>query len=316
MPDFKEQVLAAWDAAWNHGNADALDSIVHPDYALENAELGRTSGLTELKSEVREMRSAIPDLRTTVDLIVVDGENFALFWSATGTFLNPLGDVPATGRSLRTSGAVQGALRDGRIIRERVSWDLGVDMLSDLGAPVLRSAFEAKLEQSGSHPPEVVPSLEALKEFNRKFVTGVTVVTTTDLDGRPRGLAVSAYTPISLDPPLVVVCVQKTSSTYQALFETDYIGINIVANTQRNVVATFASKIPDKFAELDWHSGPAGSPLLGGSAAAVEAQIKERFQAKTHVVLIARIIHTEGSDLDEMVYKAGRFYDGASLQEL
>lgn len=320
MPDFKELLRSAWDAAWNHGDADALDDIIHPDYALENTESGHTSGLAELKSEVREMRAAVPDLRTTVDKIVVDNDDFAIFWSATGTFLNPLGDVPATGRSLRTSGAVQGVLREGRILRERVTWDLSDDMLSDLGAPMLRSAFESAgaPADSGSADPDAGPSVEALKEFNRKFVTGVTVVTTTDSEGRPRGLTLSAYTPVSLDPPLVVVCVQKTSSTYPSLFESEHLGINIIANTQRAVVDKFATKTDDKFAGLDWHPGPAGSPLIGGSAASIEAEIKERFQAKTHTVFVARVTHLEVSDLAPMlyVYMSGRFYDGASLKEL
>ena len=312
MSDFKELVRSVWDAAWNHGNPDALDAIVHPDYALENAESGNTSGLAELKVEVREMRAAIPDLRTTVDKIVVDEEDFAIFWSATGTFLNPLGDVPATGRSLQTRGSVQGVLREGRIIRERVTWDLSDDMLSDLGAPRLRSAFEPARPRAGSGEP----TIDALKEFNRKFVTGVTVVTTTDSGGRPRGLTLSAYTPVSLDPPLVVVCVQKTSSTYPALFESGHLGINIIANTQRAVVDKFASKADDKFAGLDWHTGPAGSPLISGSSASIEAEIKERFQAKTHAVFVARVTYLEVSSLDPMVYKSARFYDGASLKEL
>lgn len=314
MSDFKELVRSVWDAAWNYGNADALDAIVHPDYALENAESGHTSGLAELKVEVREMRAAIPDLRTTVDKIVVDDEDFAIFWSATGTFLKPLGDVPATGRNLQTRGSVQGVLREGRIIRERVTWDINDDMLSDLGAPRLRSAFEPARTQLGSGEP----TIDALKEFNRKFVTGVTVVTTTDSGGQPRGLTLSAYTPVSLDPPLVVVCVQKTSSTYPALFESDHLGINVIANTQRAVVDKFATKTADKFAGLDWHAGPAGSPLIRGSAASMEAEIKERFQAKTHAVFIARVTHLEVSDLAPMlyVYMSGQFYDGASLKEL
>ncbi|MDP9888673.1 flavin reductase [Pseudarthrobacter enclensis] len=314
MPDFKELVRSVWDAAWNHGDPDALDAIVHPDYALENAESGNTSGLAELKVEVREMRAAIPDLRTTVDKIVVDNEDFAIFWSATGTFLNPLGDVPPTGRSLQTCGSVQGVLRDGRIIRERVTWDLTDDMLADLGAPRLRSAFEQARPQADFSEP----TIDALKKFNRKFVTGVTVVTTTDSSGQPRGLTLSAYTPVSLDPPLVLVCVQKTSSTYPALFESDHLGINIIANTQRAVVDKFATKTDDKFSGLDWHAGPAGSPLIRGSAASMEAEIKERFQAKTHTVFIARVTHLEVSDLAPMlyVYMSGQFYDGASLKEL
>ncbi|WP_244520219.1 flavin reductase family protein [Arthrobacter crystallopoietes] len=116
-------------------------------------------------------------------------------------------------------------------------------------------------------------------------------MTTTDSEGRPRGLTLSAYTPVSLDPPLVLVCVQKTSSTYPALFESEHLGINIIANTQRAAVDKFASKADDKFAGLDWHTGPAGSPLIRGSAASIEAEIKERFQAKTHTVFIARVTH-------------------------
>ncbi len=213
------------------------------------------------------MRSAIPDLRTTVDSIVVDGADFALFWSATGTFASPFGDVPPTGRALQARGAVQGTLRDGRIIRERVTWDPTVDMLSDLGVPGLRSALDAPREPQASGDAVEMPSIEDLKEFNRKFVTGVTVVTTMDSAGQPRGLAVSAYMPISLEPPLVAVCVQKSSSTYPSLFESEHLGINIIANTQLAVVDRFASKSDDKFAALDWHTGPEGSPLLRGSAA-------------------------------------------------
>ncbi|WP_110207111.1 flavin reductase [Nocardioides daejeonensis] len=315
MSDFKTLVRSAWDAAWNHGDCDALDAIVHADYELENAGLGRTSGLADLKNQVLEMRLAIPDLRTTVDKIVVDGDDFALFWSATGTFMNAFGDVPPTRRVLQSQGAVQGTLREGRIIRERVAWDPTVDMLSDLGTPGLGSAFGRSTGASGSTALEM-PSIEDLKEFNRKFVTGVTVVTTQDSAGRPRGLAVSAYMPISLDPPLVAVCVQNSSSTYPSLFESEHLGINIIANTQRLVVDTFASKSDDKFAGLDWHAGPEGSPLIRGSAASIEAEIKERFRAKTHVLIVAQVTYLEVSNVDPMVYKAARFYDGGSLIEI
>lgn len=316
MSNFKELVRFAWDAAWNRGQIDALDEIVHPDYSLENAGLGRSSGLAELKAQVREMRAAMPDLQTTVDMIVVDGDDFAIFWSATGTFVNAFGDVPPNGHTLQARGAVQGALCNGRIIRERVTWDPSVEMLSDLGAPGLGSAFESDGTPIDAGEPDEGPSFEEIKEFNRKFVSGVTVVTVRDSAGRPRGLAVSAYMSLSLDPPLVVVCVQKTSSTYPALFEARHLGINILANSQRMVVERFASKSEDKFAGLDWHAGPAGSPLIHGTSASVEAEIKERFRAKTHVVIIARVRHLKVSSVDPMVYKSGKFYDGASLEEI
>ncbi|TKV57761.1 flavin reductase family protein [Nakamurella flava] len=159
------------------------------------------------------------------------------------------------------------------------------------------------------------PDLDALKGFNRQFVTGVTVVTTMD-DGRARGLAVNAYCSISFDPPLVMVCVQRTSSTWPALFAATHLGVNVLSNQQQAVVATFASKHPDKFSQVEWQPGPHGSPLIPGSAAMLEAEIRERFQAKTHTLFLCRVRHAQVADLAPMVYKAGRFFDGADLTEL
>ena len=56
--------------------------------------------------------------------------------------------------------------------------------------------------------------------------------------------------------------------------------------------------------------------MIGGSSASIEAEIKERFRAKTHVVIVARVKHLEIASLDPLVYKAGKFYDGASLKEM
>lgn len=159
------------------------------------------------------------------------------------------------------------------------------------------------------------PTADLMKGVNRAFVTGVTVVTTMDGD-RPRGLAVNAYCSISLDPPLVLVCVQRTSSTYPALFSSGYLGINILSHEQSDVAQTFASKATDKFDQIDWHAGPHGSPLVPGSSAMLEAEIRERFQAPTHTVFICRIRHAEVGDASPMVYSAGKFYDGAQLTPL
>lgn len=148
-------------------------------------------------------------------------------------------------------------------------------------------------------------------------MTGVTVVTTIDGDGNPRGLAANSYASVSLEPPLVLVCVQKTAGTYGSLFRSAHLGINIMSNEQREVVGTFASKVSDKFADISWHAAPGGSPLIDGSAASIEAEIKERFQARTHTVFIARVTHAEvAAEESPMVYKAGRFYDGGDLTSL
>ncbi|WP_026556006.1 flavin reductase family protein [Arthrobacter sp. 35W] len=159
------------------------------------------------------------------------------------------------------------------------------------------------------------PDPDLVRGFNRQFVTGVTVVTTKD-GGKARGLAVNAYASISFDPPLIMVCIQRTSSTYPALHAATHLGVNIIANDQSGVLGVFASKAEDKFATIDWHEGPHGSPLIDGSAAMLEAEIRERFQAKTHTVFICRVRHAEVNDKYPIVYKAGKFFDGAALAPL
>jgi len=163
--------------------------------------------------------------------------------------------------------------------------------------------------------PGAEPDPELMKGFNRQFVTGVTVVSTMDGD-QARGLAANAYCSISLDPPLIMVCIQRTSSTWPALFRATHLGVNVLGRDQHDVVSVFSSKDPDKFARIDWRPGPHGSPLVAGSAAMLEAEIQERFQAKTHTIFVCRVRHAEVDEGEPMVYKAGRFFDGGALTEL
>ncbi|CCH78668.1 Flavin reductase domain protein FMN-binding (fragment) [Nostocoides japonicum T1-X7] len=159
------------------------------------------------------------------------------------------------------------------------------------------------------------PDLDLMKKVNRAFVTGVTVVTALD-EEVPRGLAVNAFSSISLDPPTVMVCVQRTSSTHDCLFRADHLAINILSTDQLDVVNRFATKAEDKFTGLDWTPGPFGSPLLERSSAQMEVEIRERLQASTHTVFICRVTHAAVTERHAMVYSAGRFFDGSALVAL
>lgn len=313
-----ENILAeAWGAAWDDGDVSALDALVTDDYVRISKSSGKGVGLAAFKDEIRAIRAGVPDLKTTIDAVVMDGDRGAIFWTSTGTHTQPFFGVPPTGRTVYTRGSNFLTLVDGRIASETVTWD-GGEVLNCLGVRSLSDALAAGRTEA----PDVVvdtmsgePDPDVMKTFNRQFVTGVTVVTTRDGD-TPKGLAVNAYASISLEPPLVMVCVQKSSSTYPALFGSTHLGINIIANTQKATVATFASKSADKFAEIDWHAGPNGSPMVDGSSASIEAEIRERFQAKTHTIFVCRVRHAEVGADEPMVYKAGRFYDGDQLSPL
>ena len=304
----------AWEAAWNQGEVDSLDAITTDDYVRVSNSSGSTVGLGEIKNEIRSVRTAFSDLKTTIDEFILEGDKAVIFWTSRGTHTEALKDAPATGRSVISRGSNVLDLADGRIAKETVTWDSS-GILADLGVKSLSAADESANDDLIVDNLSGEPDPEMMKGFNRKFVTGVTVVTTKGED-RPRGLAVNAYCSVSIEPPLVMVCVQKTSSTYPALFKADHLGINILSTGQRATVGTFASKATDKFADLNWHGGPSGSPLIDGSSAALEAEIKERFQAKTHTIFICRVRHAEVTEAEPMVYKAGKFFDSEDLTAL
>lgn len=304
-------ITSAWLAAWDKGDLDALDGLVAADYTRTSKATGATVDIAGLKAEIAAVREAFPDLRTTIDDIVEGEETVAVFWTSTGTHTHEYLGVPATGLTVQTRGSNILILRDGKITKETVTWD-GSELLAGLGIRALRGIATPEVGD-GSDFPEL--NADLMKAFNRQFITGVTVVTTKEGE-TPKGLAANSYCSVSIEPPLVLVCVQKTSSTYPALFSSSHLGINILGAGQKDTVRVFASKAPDKFAELDWHEGPKGSPLLAGSAASLEAEIQERFQAKTHTVFICRVRHAEIDNTAPMVYKAGHFYDGADLTEL
>lgn len=159
------------------------------------------------------------------------------------------------------------------------------------------------------------PDPELMKRVNRQFVTGVTVVTAMD-ETIPRGLAVNAFSSISLDPPTVMVCVQRTSSTHDCLFRAGHLAINILSTDQLDVASRFATKSDDKFAGLDWEPGPFGSPMIARSSARMEVEIRERLQASTHSVFICRVVHADVSERTPMIYSAGRFFDGGAMSPL
>ena len=224
--------------------------------------------------------------------------------------------IPTTNRTVTTFGTNLCTVVDGRVSHESVTWDTR-HLLTALGISALGTATAGHepTPATVASPVAGEPDPELLKGFNRQFVTGVTVVSTMDGE-KARGLAVNAYCSISLDPPMVMVCIQRTSSTWPALFTATHLGVNVLGHGQRDVVSVFSSKDPDKFARIDWRPGPLGSPLITGSAAMLEAEIQERFQAKTHTIFVCRVRHAEVDDEEPMVYKAGKFFDGGKLAEL
>jgi flavin reductase (DIM6/NTAB) family NADH-FMN oxidoreductase RutF len=149
-----------------------------------------------------------------------------------------------------------------------------------------------------------------VRAAHRMFPTGVTVVTAMSPAG-PRGLAVNAFSSVSLDPPSVLVCVSRTSRSCESLVAADVIGVNLLAATQEDVARVFASRESDKFAHISWAPGPAGAPLLDGTSAHFEIAPTDIAIATTHLVIIGEVVSCAASDRPPLLYIGGAFHDTA-----
>lgn len=121
----------AWAAAWGQGDVDALDALLSPVY-LRHGQDPHPQDLNAFKAAIVSTRAAFPDLVTTIDDIVVEGDRAAIRWHSSGTHENSLLGVPPTKRRVEVSGATFARFEGGRIVEEHVTWDPR-SLLSALG---------------------------------------------------------------------------------------------------------------------------------------------------------------------------------------
>ena len=129
----------------------------------------------------------------------------------------------------------------------------------------------------------------ALRRAFGTFVTGVTVITTREADGTPRGMTANSFTSVSLDPPLLLVCVAKSASSYAAFTGADCFAVNILHEGQVGVSATFASKAPDKFQSVNHDAVHTGAPVLTDSLTWFDCSRDTSIDAGDHAILIGRV---------------------------
>jgi flavin reductase (DIM6/NTAB) family NADH-FMN oxidoreductase RutF len=139
------------------------------------------------------------------------------------------------------------------------------------------------------------------------FPTGVTVVTSIGPQGEPRGFTANSFTSVSLDPPLVLVCIAKSAAGCAVFTNTAHFAVNVLAEHQATVSSLFASKRPDKFARVVWSAGTTGSPLLAEVAVWFECTTHERVDAGDHIVLIGRVVAFADSPTSPLGYCRGAY---------
>jgi len=149
--------------------------------------------------------------------------------------------------------------------------------------------------------------LRELRNAFGTFMTGVTVVTTREKDGTPRGFTANSFTSVSLDPPLLSVCIGKAADSIDVFSSTSGFAINILSEDQREISGLFASKRSDKFNITPWQNGPAGHPILERVCAWFDCTLHQRVDAGDHVILIGRVEGFDYTDQNGLGYVRGGY---------
>ena len=154
----------------------------------------------------------------------------------------------------------------------------------------------------------------ALRNALGRFATGIAIVTAIDPDGHPIGLTVNSFSAVSLQPALVLWCLDNSSHNLEAFRKASHHAINILSADQQDISNRFATWPVDRFAGLPWHAGAGGAPLFPACCASFEVANETAHLAGDHTIFIGRVEKfSETPDLAPLLFHAGQYRHLATL---
>ena len=180
--------------------------------------------------------------------------------------------------------------------------------------------WEARRTAAGRGPgrlaaAEVMPSMEALdtsqlRTVLSKFATGVAVITTAGPGGQPVGMTVNSFSSVSLDPPLVLCCVSRSSGLHPVFTEAVSFAVNVLSGNQQGVSWRFARPGFDRFGPIRPDEGSSGVPLLPDTLARLECTTERVVPAGDHDILIGRVCAMDlasAASPEPLIFYGGRY---------
>jgi len=147
----------------------------------------------------------------------------------------------------------------------------------------------------------------AFRQALGTFTTGVTIVTTVDAEQRDIGVTANSFNSVSLDPPMVLWSLARTSSSFGGFMQAEHFAVHVLANDQDGLASRFATRGIDRFAGLELQRGADGIPLLQGCAARFQCRVAFRHEAGDHVILVGEVLTFDHGDHEPLVFKSGRY---------
>lgn len=140
-----------------------------------------------------------------------------------------------------------------------------------------------------------------------RFASSVSVVTSKCRDGELRAITVSAFSSLSLNPPLILICIDNRSSLIEHLTEGCSFAVNILGEDQEMLSRRFASKEPDRFAGIGYREGMSGSPLLDNALATLECKVVHNYAGGDHTIVVGEVEATNVTDSKPLLYFRGGY---------
>lgn len=147
-------------------------------------------------------------------------------------------------------------------------------------------------------------------EFRRalgRFASGVTVVTTRGADGFLHGMTVSAFCSVSMEPPLILVCIDKRAASHRSFEESENFVVNILGADQQHYSDLFASHSAEKFETVEYEETDSGIPLLSDALVVLECRKANAHDSGDHTIFVGEIIKSNVRDGEPLVYFHGNY---------
>ncbi len=160
---------------------------------------------------------------------------------------------------------------------------------------------------------QTTDTAQALRNAFGHFATGVTIITAMVAQGDSVGVTANSFSSLSLDPPLVLWSLAKTSSTYSVFEKATHFAIHVLDASQTSVAQHFAKRGTDRFASIGHTPGTGGVPLLADFHACFECETHSMTDGGDHTILIGRVMRTTERPGEPLLFYRGQFARAATL---
>ena len=148
--------------------------------------------------------------------------------------------------------------------------------------------------------------LKFLRKTLGKYSTGVTVVTSIDNHRNPIGMTVNSFTSVSLQPALVLWCIDKKQPSYNSFINAEGYAVNILSKDQNDICYKFASQLDNKFENVDWKISENGFPLVKNSLAWFDCKKWNYYSGGDHQILVGEVTSFDSFELEPLTYWNGQ----------